>query len=160
MTHHIRLQFRQLGIADTAAMATMVESFCRKTTHYLHRNAGILSRLRNRFRMGVVSNFYGNVGTLCREAGLSESLNAILDSNRVGVGKPDPAIFRMALDRLDLPPENVIFVGDSYEQDMIPARKVGLKTVWLKGPNPRIPADATPVDAVIEGLAELERRIS
>jgi putative hydrolase of the HAD superfamily len=160
MTHHIGLQFRQLGIVDNETMATMVESFCTKTAHYLHRNAGILSRLRNRFRLGVISNFYGNVEALCRESGLSESLDVILDSIRVGTAKPDPAIFRMALHRLNLPADNVIFVGDSYERDMMPARRIGLKTVWLKGPNPRKPADAAPVDAVITELTELERRIS
>jgi putative hydrolase of the HAD superfamily len=160
MTRHIRLQFEQLGLADTAAMMTMIESFCSRTVYYLHRNAGILSRLKHRFRLGVVSNFYGNVETLCREAGLSESLEVILDSMRVGVGKPDPSIFRLALNKLDLSPENVIFVGDSYERDMIPARKIGFKTVWLKGPNPRKPADAEPVDTAIESLSELERRLS
>lgn len=160
MNHHIRLQFRLLGIADTEAVTAMVEAFCSKTLHYLHRNAGILSRLSNRFRLGVVSNFYGNVETLCREAGLSRSLDVVLDSIRVGVAKPDPAIFRMALNRMNLTAENVIFVGDSYERDMIPARKIGLKTVWIKGPNPRIPADAPQVDAVILGLYELEKRVS
>jgi len=160
MSHHIRLQFWQLGIADTEAAMTMVESFCSKTAHHLHRNAGILSRLSNRFRLGVVSNFYGNVEILCREAGLSEFLDVIIDSIRVGVAKPDPAIFRMALNRMNLQAESVIFVGDSYERDMIPAQKIGLMTVWIKGPNPRMPADAPPVDAVISGLSELERRIS
>lgn len=160
MNHHIRLQFSQLGIADKETMTAMVESFCSKTVHYLQRNSRILARLKNRYRLGVVSNFYGNVETLCQEAGLSASLDVILDSIRLGIGKPDPGIFRTALNALDLPPEKVIFVGDSYERDMIPARKIGLRTVWLKGHNPRKPADAGPVDAVISSLSELEARIS
>jgi putative hydrolase of the HAD superfamily len=84
----------------------------------------------------------------------------ILDSAQIGVSKPDLGIFRTALERLQLDPEQVIFVGDSYERDMIPAREVGMKTIWLKGPNPRIPANAGSVDASISSLSELEVLIS
>ncbi len=160
MNHHIRLQFDQLGIPDKEPLEAMVETFCSRMTHYLQRNSKILERLKPRYRMGVVSNFYGNVDTLCEEAGLSESLFLILDSIRLGVGKPNPEIFMTALNRLALSPERVIFVGDSYERDMTPARNIGCKTVWLKGPNPRMPANAGPVDAVISSLSELEARIS
>lgn len=103
-----------------------------------------------------MSNFYGNVACLCREAGLDESLDVILDSNRIGMSKPDAEIFRIALSRLSLPPERVVFVGDSYERDMIPSRELGMKTIWLKGPNPRVPEGAGPVDAWIGSLPELE----
>jgi len=104
----------------------------------------------------VVSNFYGNVAVLCQEAGLAPWLDVILDSTRVGVGKPDPGIFRMALDGLGLEPAEAIFVGDSYERDMMPARKMGMKTIWMKGPRPRIPRDAEPVDGCIANLTDLE----
>lgn len=156
MNHHIRLQFSRLGIAETQTLERMVDSFCSRTEHYLQRNAGILSGWKPRYRMGVVSNFYGNLEVLCGEAGLSGSLNVMLDSIRLGVAKPDPAIFRAALDALHLPPEKVVFVGDSYERDMMPARRMGLKTVWLKGPNPRKPENAEPVDAVISHLPDLK----
>ena len=104
----------------------------------------------------MVSNFYGNVRVICEEAGLAQSLSLILDSDRIGVSKPDPAIFLSALQKLDLPSSEVVFVGDSYERDMIPARKLGLKTVWLKGTHPRVPPDAGPVDAWIGSLTELK----
>jgi len=156
MEYHIRLQFHQLGIKDTDKKKTMIESFCSKTENYLQRNGRILSRLKNRYRLGVVSNFYGNVKVLCEAAGLSVSLDVILDSIRLGIGKPDPEIFWTALRMLDTAPAKAIFVGDSYERDMIPARNIGLKTIWLKGPNPRKPENAGPVDAVIASLSELE----
>jgi putative hydrolase of the HAD superfamily len=160
MECHIRRQFHLLGMEDTHREREMIESFCSRTERYLQRNTRILSHLGNRFRLGVVSNFYGNVEVLCEAAGFSASLDVILDSIRLGIGKPDPEIFRTALRMLDTAPEKTIFVGDSYERDMIPARNIGLKTIWLKGPNPRKPENAGPVDAVIASLSELEALVS
>jgi putative hydrolase of the HAD superfamily len=152
----VHLQFKALDLEDDAKEKELIEMFCSKSERFLRRNALLLSRFRHRYRLGLVSNFYGNVATLCEEAGLAESLDVILDSAQIGISKPDPGIFRTALERLRLAPERVIFVGDSYERDMIPARETGMKTIWLKGPNPRMPSNAGPVDAWISSLSELE----
>ena len=160
MKHHVRIQFEDLSIRDGAKEKAMIEEFCVRSERFLKRNGRLLRAIRKHFRLGLVSNFYGNVSVLCREAGIADVLEVILDSVVVGIGKPDPAIFRLALAELDLPPDRVIFVGDSYERDMIPARRLGMKTIWLKGPNPRIPENAEPVDAWISGLSELYGRIT
>jgi len=158
--YHVHLQFQALNLEDRVKENELVEAFCQKSEHFLRRNAFLLQRLRRRYRLGLVSNFYGNVALLCEEAGLGESLEVILDSNQIGMHKPDPEIFRTALSRLSLPPEEVIFIGDSYERDMIPSRELGMKTIWMKGPNPQIPYDAGPVDAWIFSLPELEGLLS
>ncbi len=160
MRRHVRLQFTALGLADDQKERKMVESFCTESERFLRRNARLLRRLRNRYRLGLVSNFYGNVRTLCEEAGLAPALDVILDSALLGMSKPDPAIFRAALERLQLPAEKAVCVGDSFERDVIPARALGMKTIWLKGPHPRIPENAGPVDAFISSLSELEVLVS
>jgi len=160
MIRHVRMQFEALGLTDDEKESEMVEAFCTKSERFLHRNAHLLRRMKGRYRLGLVSNFYGNVAALCEEAGLAPALDVILDSALVGVSKPDPAIFRAALERLQLPPEEVVCVGDSFERDMIPARELGMKTIWLKGPHPRIPENAGPVDATISSLSELEVLVS
>ena len=156
MRHHIGLQFAALGLEAPDICGQMADDFCRQSEVFLRRNAPLLQRTRSRFRTGLVSNFYGDVAVICAEAGLAESLDVILDSSRFGAGKPDAEIFLAALRALCLPPEQTIFVGDSYERDMVPARGLGMKTVWLKGPNPRLPAQAGAVDACIAQLTELE----
>ncbi len=156
MKYLVHLQFKALDLEADAKEQEFVEMFCGKSEWFLRRNALLLSRFRQRYRLGLVSNFYGNLATLCKEAGLAESLDVILDSAQIGISKPDPGIFRTALERLRLDPGKVIFVGDSYERDMIPARELGMKTIWLKGPHPRIPENAGPVDAFISSLSELE----
>jgi len=160
MKRHVRMQFEALGLADDEKEREMVEAFCTNSERFLRRNARLLRRISGRYRLGLVSNFYGNVAALCEEAGLVPALDVILDSALVGVSKPDPAIFRAALERLQLPPEEVICVGDSFERDMIPAQELGMKTIWLKGLHPRIPENAGPVNATISSLSELEVLVS
>jgi putative hydrolase of the HAD superfamily len=157
---HVLFQFSALNLTDDEKEEELVEGFCSKSEHFLRRNALLLRRMRDRYRLGLVSNFYGNVATLCEEAGLAETFDVILDSALVGMSKPNPEIFRAALDRLRLSLAEAICVGDSFERDIIPARELGMKTIWLKGPNPRIPANAGPVDASILSLSELEVLIS
>ncbi len=157
MDHHVRLQLDALGLDSPQAAAFLVERFCDEIEYHLVRNALLLARLKRHFKLGVVSNFYGNVEVLCREFGLAPHLDVILDSIHVGLSKPDPAFFQEAARRLGIPGRQILFVGDSYDRDMVPARQAGMKTIWLKGPAPRLPDHPVAVDAWIHSLCELER---
>jgi putative hydrolase of the HAD superfamily len=157
MEFHVHLQFQALKLNNRGKERELVHTFCSDSEQFLRRNAKLLNRMRNNYRMGLVSNFYGNVSILCEEAQLTELLDVIVDSIQIGVSKPHPEIFHAALEKLELLPEQVIFVGDSYERDMVPARELGMRTIWLKGPNPRLPATAGHLDACISRLPELER---
>jgi HAD superfamily hydrolase (TIGR01549 family) len=156
MKHHVSLQFATLNLKKPAKEEEIVEQFCAKTERILRRNAELLKRLEPAYRMGLVSNFYGNAATLCREAGLTESLEVILDSIKIGFSKPDLEIFRIALRKLNQVPARTIFVGDSFDRDIMPAQQLGMKTIWLRGPHPRLPEHFEPPDAQITSLMELE----
>ena len=88
-------------------------------------------RWGSRYRLGVVSNFYGNLEAVCRSAGLAPLFAVMVDSCRVGAEKPDPAIFRAALDTLGAEPETTVFVGDSLRRDREGARRAGLGFIWI-----------------------------
>lgn len=160
MEYHVHVQFESLDLKAAGTEKSMARSFCSRSERFLKRNALLLNALKRRYRLGVVSNFYGNVAVLCREAGLAEFLHVILDSVALGVEKPDHRIFLTALSRLNLPASRVVFVGDSYHRDIVPARELGMKTVWLPGPNPRTPVHAGRADARISSLSELSRVMS
>jgi putative hydrolase of the HAD superfamily len=160
MRLHVRLQFEGLGVRNPERERRMVERFCEPMEAVLRRNAAVLRRMSRARRLGVVSNFYGNVDVLCREAGLAESLEVVVDSARVGVRKPDCAIFLIALDGLGATADRVLFVGDSPERDLRPAQRLGMRTVWLKGPAARPPQDTVTPDAVIATLPELEALVA
>ena len=55
----------------------------------------------------------------------------MVDSHCVGVEKPDPAIFRTALERLDATPEKTVFIGDSLHRDREGARRVGMRFIRI-----------------------------
>jgi HAD superfamily hydrolase (TIGR01509 family) len=80
---------------------------------------------------GVISNSNGSVRSILEETGLARNLDFIIDSAVVGVEKPDPRIFRVALDRVQVPPEAALYVGDLYSVDVVGARRAGLDAVLL-----------------------------
>jgi HAD superfamily hydrolase (TIGR01509 family) len=95
------------------------------------RNRPVLEALRERYQLGIVSNFYGNLDAVCHSAGLAPLFAVMVDSHRVGAEKPDPAIFRAALETLDATPETTVFVGDSLRRDRDGARRTGLGFIWI-----------------------------
>ena len=109
--------------------------------------------------MGVVSNFYGNLENILAEADLTRFFGVIADSTRVGIFKPDLGIFIAALQQLDATPAETAMVGDSLSKDCVPARALGITTIWLRHSDAdggNYGAIDGPVDFTIEALAELE----
>ena len=95
------------------------------------RNRPVLEALSGRYRLGIVSNFYGNLEAVCRGTGLASLFGAIVDSHLVGARKPEPAIFRAALDPLSARPETTLLVGDSLRRDREGARRIGMGFIWI-----------------------------
>lgn len=93
----------------------------------------VLQRLKEKYKMVLVSNFYGNIRTILEDFDLLCYFEQVVESSVVGVRKPDPAIFALGVEALDLSPEQVAVVGDSYTKDILPAHSLGCHTVWLKG---------------------------
>jgi HAD superfamily hydrolase (TIGR01662 family) len=74
------------------------------------------------------------------------AVDFVVSSADVGARKPDPAIFRAALERLGLPPGDVWFVGDTLEKDVRGALAVGMRPVWFGGPRSPLPSCAVARD--------------
>ncbi|MBI1893606.1 MAG: HAD family hydrolase [Candidatus Rokubacteria bacterium] len=92
----------------------------------------VLARLRDEgLVVGCISNSNGSVAQALEQAGLASHLDFILDSGIVGIEKPDPRIFQLALDTAGLGPEEVVFVGDLYSIDVVGAKRAGLKAILL-----------------------------
>ena len=67
-----------------------------------------------------------------KEFGLNGFFKTIIESSVVGIRKPDPALFALGVEALQLPTGEVVVIGDSYRKDIYPASTLGCKTVWLK----------------------------
>ena len=92
----------------------------------------VLARLRARgARLAVVSNWDVSLHDVLERTGLRPLVDAVVISAELGVAKPDPAIFRAALDRLGVAPDGAVHVGDSLEHDVAGARAAGLEAVLV-----------------------------
>lgn len=80
---------------------------------------------------GVISNANGSVRSILEETGLAAHLDFILDSAVVGVEKPDPRIFQMALAEARVVPGEAVYIGDLYSVDVLGARGAGLDGILL-----------------------------
>jgi putative hydrolase of the HAD superfamily len=88
--------------------------------------------------IGVVSNAAGQIESVLGRFGVCQvgegegvPVVIIVDSTIVGVAKPDPAIFSFALEVLDVKPEHIGYVGDSYANDVVGARAAGMRPFLL-----------------------------
>lgn len=99
------------------------------------RNRPLLQRLAREHRMAIVSNFTGNLVHCLRDLNLLAPFALVVDSGAVGVEKPDPRIFRLALASLGADPATTWMVGDNPAVDLIPAAALGLSTCWLAPAN-------------------------
>jgi putative hydrolase of the HAD superfamily len=95
------------------------------------RNRPVLETLGQRYRLGVVSNFYGNLEAVCESSGLGRLFGVTTDSQCVGAEKPEPAIFHAALTALNAVPETTVMVGDSLRRDYEGARRSGMGFIWI-----------------------------
>lgn len=155
MDFHVGVQLDGLGIDDPALHRRLTEGFVARSEAALADSRAVLAELAGRYRLGVVSNFYGNVGRILADAGFAPLLAVVADSNRVGAMKPDRRIFDYALAGLGTPPAATLHVGDSYERDVCAARALGLRTAWLV-PAPRRPSEPdAAADLVITALDQL-----
>lgn len=158
MGRHVRWQFEKLGLHSPKQEAEIAAAFVKPADRVLRRNRRILENLTyHGLRLGVISNFYGNIETLCREFRFLPYLEVILDSAVVGLRKPDPKLYSLALKKLGLPAHRVAFVGDSFDRDIVPAKSIGMKTYWLIGDQPKTPPRAHQADVVLRSLEDLSR---
>jgi putative hydrolase of the HAD superfamily len=112
----------------------------------------VLERLRaGGARLAVVSNWDVSLHDVLERTGLRGLLDAVVISAELGVAKPDPAIFRAALERLGAKADDAIHVGDSVEHDVAGARAAGLEAVFVARNGAQAP-DGVRVVASLDGL--------
>lgn len=87
-----------------------------------------LRRLRPRYRTGLLSNAWDDLRETLQRLGLADALDALVISAEEGLLKPDPAIYRLALERLGVTPAQAVFVDDR-EENIAAARALGMHGV-------------------------------
>ena len=83
------------------------------------------------YKVGIITNLRRNLDELCQSSGLTAYLDFAVGSQEVGIEKPHPAIFRAALDKVNVAPEECLHVGDQVRSDVLGAREVGMMAVLI-----------------------------
>ena len=131
LQHKCRLEAGFMQRSDAPDQADAVAEACYKLARECTaRSKDVLEALRKEgVPLVLVSNFYGNLTAVLRDFGLEGCFDHIVESARVGVRKPDSAIFRLVLDLYPaLKPDDVLVAGDSERNDILPAQSLGMKT--------------------------------
>jgi putative hydrolase of the HAD superfamily len=116
----------------------------------------ILAYCRSKYKLALITNGrtsiqYGKIDKL----DIRKSFDAILVSEEVKVKKPDPHIFRLAMERLNMKPEQCVFIGDHPKNDMEGAMQAGMYAIWLRVNQPWPDSVEVQPVAAVTGLKSL-----
>lgn len=122
----------------------------------------VLERLHGRAAIAIVTNSQvEEQEEKLAFLGFRHLVDHLVVSEDVGVLKPDPRIFQIALDRAGAPAERAVMLGNSWETDVLGARAAGVRAVWFNrfhDPNPE-PGVVAEIDTM-EDPARVERALS
>ena len=92
----------------------------------------ILEQLGQEYELGIIANQLPGLEERLKDFGILDYFSAIFSSADLGLAKPDPAIFRLALQKTNCLPHQAIMIGDRLDNDIVPAKRIGMKTIWIK----------------------------
>lgn len=84
------------------------------------------------YQLGIIANQSLGTGERLEAWGLGQYFGVVAASAEIGVAKPDPAIFEKALEMAGCRAEEAVMVGDRLDNDILPAKAVGMKTIWIR----------------------------
>lgn len=117
-----------------------------------------LPALADRYRLGVLANQRAWIRETMARDGIARYFDVWSVSEEVGAEKPDPAIFDHAVAVAGTLPERCAMVGDRLDNDVEPARRQGMKGVWLlrgEAPDEPTPEQLSRADAAVRTLGEI-----
>lgn len=143
------------GVPDDALLDEIGGTFERIAWRAYPEVPRVLERLRDAgYHLGVISNADHALPSMLSESGLADFFETVTYSFDAGAEKPDPRIFRRAIATAGAAPERAVHVGDSFDQDYVGARAVGLHAVLLvREGRPPAPCPTVPgLDGLLEML--------
>ncbi len=117
-----------------------------------------LEVLHGRVRIGLISDTGTSPGRVVRrilsEYGVLDYFDVTVFSDEVGYCKPNDVVFRVALEALDMEPSEALHVGDLVKNDVVGAKRVGMRTAWLRTVDQEYSPEEAP-DYIISSLTEV-----
>ena len=117
-----------------------------------------LENLSKKYKIGVIANQSPGTRKRLQQHGILQYIDLVIASAEEGVAKPDKRIFEIALQRSNCRPENAMMIGDRIDNDIVPAKLLGMHTIWIKqgfGKYWTIKNETEKADFVVENLMEI-----
>ena len=118
----------------------------------------VLEALCGKYKLGIIANQpLGTEGRL-QHYGIRDYFSVILSSEEEGISKPNPELFLRALERSGCPAENAWMIGDRPDNDIAPAKALGMKTVRVRqglGGLMPVTSEELKADHTVDSLTEL-----
>ncbi len=92
----------------------------------------VIAGLYGKYKLGIIANQISGTQERLDNWGIGKYFDVVMASAEAGCAKPDPKIFTMALDKAGCEAADAFMVGDRLDNDIIPAKKLGMKTVWVR----------------------------
>lgn len=113
------------------------------------------------YKIGIIANQSFGTAERLAQWKLIQYIDVVAASAEFGVAKPDPAIFERAFKLAGCQPEEAVMIGDRLDNDIVPAKKLGLKAIWVKQgfnayQNVELIEEEYRPDAAVENLLELK----
>lgn len=159
---YLRLILDELGVMHPATIAALLAW---RATHNPPQGlwtvaepqaeAALVQARRAGLATAVISNSNGTIAEVLSALGLARHLDFVIDSSRVGIEKPDPRIFRLALERGGLRAGEAAYIGDLYSVDVLGARAAGLRAVLMDPGTCWPPQDCPTARTVLDAVRRL-----
>lgn len=117
-----------------------------------------LKKLSSKYKIGVIANQSLGTEKRLENFGILKYIDLVIASAEEGVSKPDKRIFEIALERACCKPENAVMIGDRIDNDIVPAKMLGMHTIWIKqgfGKYWNITDEKERADYAVDSLTEI-----
>ena len=118
----------------------------------------VLEALHGKYQLGIIANQPLGTEARLKHYGIRDYFSVVLSSEEEGISKPDPELFRRALERAGCAPESAWMIGDRPDNDIAPAKALGMKTVRVRqglGGLMPVTSEELKADHTVDSLTEL-----
>ena len=121
------------GDLETAKLLGVELPKWHKEDEILYSDAAkCLEILSGRYKIGIIANQSLGTKTRLEQHGILQYIDLVIASAEEGVAKPDKRIFELALNRSNCKPGDAVMIGDRIDNDIVPAKRMGMHTIWIK----------------------------
>lgn len=151
----LKTAFDALGVwVDDIVINTLSEDYINRLPTYTHLfddAVEVLEYLKPKYGLHIITNGFKEVqfGKL-KNANIHHYFQHIINSESVGVKKPDPKIFHFAMQQVNVSPEKTVMIGDNLEADILGAQNVGMRTIHFNSTNGAVAESMITINSLLE----------